>query len=363
MHLPRERGPLSAAVLAALAGTAPLDSGALVDSIHALPDTTDVLVDDDVHLTLWTMYELHYRGFEGVVDDWEWDPDLLRVRIALEERLLEEYRFATSQWVHASLEARGDVPSRLFALTELVPGAPLSAYVQREASLEEFLEYLQHKSIYHLKESDPQSFVLPRVQGRVKVALAELQYDEYGGGRPEQLHQALFASGLDACGLSSEYGAYIDLVPGPTLAVTNVMNLFVLRRSLAGAAMGHLGAFEATSSDPCRKVAGGCRRLGLPDAVASYFEEHIEADAVHEQLAFRDICGGMVAQDPDVLTDVFFGAAAYLFSESLAGNAMLEAWRTGHSSLLTAAPRLPRQPSPTGRTGPDSDRLATAVAS
>ena len=360
MHLPRERGPLSSAVISALAGTAPLDSPALTRAVQLLPDTVDVLVDDDVHLALWTMYELHYRGFEGVDDDWEWDPDLLRVRNALEERLLSEYRFATSEWVEASLEARGDVPSRLFALTELVPGAPLSSYVQREATHEEFLEYMQHKSIYHLKESDPQSFVLPRLQGRAKVALAELQYDEYGGGRPEQLHQALFAGGLAACGLSSEYGAYIDVVPGATLAVTNVMNLFALRRSLAAAAMGHLGAFEATSSEPCRKVAGGCRRLGLPDAVASYFDEHIEADAVHEQLAFRDICGGMVAEDPGLLDDVFFGAAAYLFSEGLAGSAMLDAWRDGRSSLLAVAPQVPRQAAPAqDRAG----RLTAAVAS
>ena len=333
MQLPRDRGPMSAAVLAALSGRSALDTAALVAQVEDLPDTVDVTVDDDFHLALWTLYELHYRGFEGVDDDWEWDPDLLRVRNAMEERLLAEYRFATSEWVHASLEAGGDVPSRLFALTELVPGAPLSSYVQREATLEEFLEYLQHKSIYHLKESDPQSFVLPRLSGRPKVALAELQYDEYGAGRPEQLHQALFAAGLDACGLSSEYGAYIDVVPGATLAVTNVMNLFALRRSLAGAAMGHLGAFEATSSEPCRRVAGGCRRLGLPDVVATYFDEHIEADAVHEQLAFRDICGGMVAERPELLADVFFGAAAYLFSESLAGGAMLDVWKAGGSSL------------------------------
>jgi hypothetical protein len=333
MHLPRERGPLSSAVLAALSGDGPLDATALVVRVTELTDDVDVLVDEDFHLTLWTLYELHYRGFEDVDDDWEWDPDLLRLRNALEERLLAEYRFATSEWVHASLEASGDVPARLFAITEMVPGAPLSSHMHREATVEQFLEYMQHKSIYHLKESDPQSFVLPRLQGRAKVALAELQYDEYGGGRPEQLHQALFAAGLDACGLSSEYGAYIDLVPGSTLAVTNVMNLFALRRSLAPAAMGHLGAFEATSSEPCRKVAGGCRRLGLPDVVASYFDEHIEADAVHEQLAFRDICGAIVAERPELLPDVLFGAAAYLFSEGLAGGAMLDSWRAGRSSL------------------------------
>ncbi len=352
MQLPLARGPLSSAVLAALSGDSPLDAAALVEQVTAITDQVDVLVDDDFHLTLWTMYELHYRGFDGVDDDWEWDPELLRVRNALEERLLAEYRFATSEWVHASMEATGDVPSRLFAITEMVPSAPLSSYMHREATLEQLVEYLQHKSIYHLKESDPQSFVLPRLTGRAKVALAELQYDEYGGGRPEQLHQALFAGGLDACGLSSEYGAYLDLAPGSTLAVTNVMNLLVLRRSLAAAAMGHLGAFEATSSEPCRKIAGGCRRLGVPELVASYFDEHIEADAVHEQLAFRDICGTIVSERPELLPDVFFGAAAYLFSEALAGRAMLDAWAAGRSSLRAV----------TGPVG-SADALETAVAS
>ena len=40
----------------------------------------DVLADDDLQLALWVMYELHYRGFDGVADGWEWDPDLLRLR-------------------------------------------------------------------------------------------------------------------------------------------------------------------------------------------------------------------------------------------------------------------------------------------
>jgi hypothetical protein len=334
MELPRERGPLSGALIDALSGAAALDERAMVSLVGSLPEDVDLFVDEDFHLTLWTMYELHYRGFDGVDDDWEWEPALLTVRRALEERLLAELRFATSEWVHASLEAKGDVATRLFAITDLVPGAPLSSYLQREATREELVEYLTHKSIYHLKESDPQSFVLPRLSGRPKVALAELQYDEYGAGRPDQLHQHLFAQGLEAAGLSAKYGEYIDLVPGYTLAVTNVMNLFALRRSLAAAAMGHLGAFEATSSEPCRKVAGGCRRLGLPETVAGYFDEHIEADAVHEQLAFRDICARLVDERPELLGDVFLGAAAYLFTEGVAGRAMLSAWRSGRSSLL-----------------------------
>lgn len=338
MQLPRARGPLSGAVVSALANRSPLDPTAMTERVTSVPQDTDVFTDEDFQLALWTMYALHYRGFADVSDDWEWDPGLLSVRAALEDRLLAELRFATSPWVDTALTAKGSVPDRLFDLTETVPGAPLSPYLQREATLEQFSEYLAQKSVYHLMESDPHSFVLPRLTGRAKVALAELQYDEYGGGRPEWLHQRLFAGGLEACGMASEYGAYLDRVPGVTLAVTNAMSLFALRRSLAAAAMGHLGAFEATSSEPCRRVAGGCRRLGLRDAVAAYYDEHVEADAVHEQLAFRDICGTMAAEDPSTVPDLFFGAAAYLFTEGLSGQAMLDSWAEGRSSLLPASP-------------------------
>lgn len=354
MRLPTPRGRLSAAVITALVTGHTARLEVLADSIrgdqYGLPGGRDLVTDDDVQLTLWTMYELHYRGFDDAADDFEWDPHLIGVRRALEDRVLEALREVTEPWVRACTRTpargAGQVAARLFELTESVPGAPLSTYLQREATREQFVEYLKHKSIYHLKESDPQSFVLPRIPGRAKVALAELQYDEYGGGRPERLHQHLFAQGLEAIGLSATYGDYLDEVGGATLAVTNVMNLFALRRNLAAASMGHLGAFEATSSEPCRKVAGGCRRLGLGEVVAGYFDEHIEADAVHEQLAFRDICGSLVDEDPAALEQVAFGAAAYLYSEALAGTHLVDCWAAGRSSLrgggaLVEVPSVP----------------------
>ena len=35
------------------------------------------MTDEDLQLTLAICYELHYRGFDGVDDAWEWDPELL----------------------------------------------------------------------------------------------------------------------------------------------------------------------------------------------------------------------------------------------------------------------------------------------
>ena len=42
--------------------------------------TDDVLTDEDFQLALYCCYELHYQGFAGVSDDWEWNPGLLQLR-------------------------------------------------------------------------------------------------------------------------------------------------------------------------------------------------------------------------------------------------------------------------------------------
>src|SRR4051812_34318051 len=73
--LPHPRGPLSEALFEALS-----------QAPHELRDLPAPAGDEDLHLTLYCCYELHYRGFEGVDDRWEWEPSLLRVRGELERR-------------------------------------------------------------------------------------------------------------------------------------------------------------------------------------------------------------------------------------------------------------------------------------
>lgn len=337
MRLPLPRGPLSAAVVAALSGATELDRCDLARQVQ-LPADTDWLTDDDVHLALWSMYELHYRGFDGVDPAWEWDPGLLAVRRELEARFEAELRRRTEPHVAATVVAEGDLAERLFALAADFEGPSVARFVHREAALEQFEEFLILRSIYHLKESDPASWAIPRIERGPKAALVELQYDEYGGGRAERLHATLFGDALEAAGLDREYGTYLDQVPGSTLASNNAMSLFGLHRRLRGAAMGHLGAFEATSSLPCRKIAGGARRLGLPERVAAYFDEHVEADAVHEQLAFRDICAGLVADGQAEEADVILGAATCLLMDAVVGEIVLGDWRAGRSTLRALDP-------------------------
>ena len=317
MDLPRPRGPLSEAVHARLEGR--------FCELPPVGASVDVLADDDLQLALWMLYELHYRGFDGRAD-LEWDPGTIACRRQLESRFELVLRAATASFVDEALGHSTDVVDQIEHLVEVVDGPSLAGFLQRTATREQVLEFLAVRSLYHLKESDPHSFVLPRIDGPAKAALAELLYDEYGAGRPERLHATLYGDALEAAGLDRSYGAYVDRVPGHTLAVNNVMSLLGLQRRLRGAALGHLTAFEVTSSVPCRRIAAGIERVGLPDVTAAYFHEHVEADAVHEQVAMRDICGALLQAEPELRRDVLFGVAACLHLDGLSATAQLAAW-------------------------------------
>lgn len=318
--LPSARGALSDVLLEHL----PL----AVHELALVPEPTD---DEDLQLALYLCYELHYRGLPGVDAEWEWEPTLLAVRRDLERRfeaeLLErvpraDERVAPEQMDLAlrAIEARDDGPS-------------LSRHLAREGTLEQFQEFAVHRSAYQLKEADPHSWALPRLSGAPKAAMVEIQADEYGGGRADRIHAELFARAMAALGLDATYGAYLDRIPGVTLRTVNLMSLCGLHRRLRGAIVGHLALFEMTSAIPNRRYGDGLRRLGLGADATEFFDEHVEADAVHEAVAAVDLAGGLVRQDPTLAGDVLWGARCLMAVEAHWAEHLLGAWRAGESSL------------------------------
>jgi hypothetical protein len=309
---PKPRGTLSDALFEAMR-TAPTSWD---DVLTTAPDH-----DDDAQIALWTLYELHYRGFDDVDDDLEWQPELLHLRRTLEAPF------------EAQLRDRHDAPAVTSPFTDSFfeyvashDGRSLASFVQRDADADQVRELLSVRTIYHLKESDPSAWLVPRLAVEPQAALMELQFDEYGAGDPNRLHAHLFAKGLAACGLRPEYGAYIDDAPCEVLEQNNAMSMFGLHRRLRGAALGHLAAFEATSTLPSRRMTRGLERLGFPPEMIGYYDEHVEADAVHEQLAVRVVCGTLLDAEPALVGDVFFGAFTCLDLEDRFAGAMLEAW-------------------------------------
>ncbi|MFD7444862.1 iron-containing redox enzyme family protein [Streptomyces sp. NPDC059909] len=318
--LPRPRGTLSAAVIDRLA------AGAALPADHQAVASGADPYGDDLHLALYICYELHYRGFAGVDPALEWDPDLLRVRRVLEERFLAVLREEAT--CHATVD---DALAGL--LVEPVHGSGVSHFLRDEGELWQLREYAAQRSLYHLKEADPHAWVLPRLWGRAKAGMAAVEFDEFGGGRAERVHAQLFADLMTDLGLDTTYGRYLDAAPAQTLATVNLMSLFGLHRALRGCLVGHFATVEITSSPGSRRLATAMRRTGAGQAAEFFYDEHVEADAVHEQVVRREVVAGLLEEEPHLEADVAFGVDATVHLDDRLAEHVLGAWRDGRTSL------------------------------
>ncbi|WUJ27546.1 iron-containing redox enzyme family protein [Streptomyces sp. NBC_00388] len=323
--LPQARGALSASLVAVLSGRE-----------STLPSDADIRrtdpYGDDLQLVLYALYELHYRGFAGVADELEWHPGLLRVRAAAEAVFLRALREDTA--------GGSDVQQSVDALlVEPVGdgGQSVSHYLQREGALWQLREYAVLRSLYHLKEADPHLWVVPRLRGRAKAAMVAIEFDEFGAGRAENIHARLFADLMADLGLDPAYGTYLDLAPAEVLATVNLMSLFGLHRSLRGALVGQFTTVEVTSSPGSRRLAKALRRAGAGKAAQRFYDEHVEADAVHEQVVRRDVLGGLLKDEPHLAPDIVLGIQTTEHLEDRLAGHLLSAWRKGATALRTPA--------------------------
>ena len=333
--LPAPRGPLSRDVLASLRDsgvphgqapcTAPLEFAGLG---QADP------FGEDLQLALYCCYELHYRGFAGVSDDLEWDPRVLGLRRQMERLFLDALR--------ADVVGGSDVTTEVDALlVEPVDAGGLSHHLRREGQLWQLREYVAQRSLYHLKEADPHAFVIPRLTGPAKAALVTVEHDEYGSGNPDRMHARLYSEMMTELRLCTDYGAYLDAAPADTLAEVNFMSLCGLHRRLRGALIGQLAAAELSSSPASHRMVRALRRLGCGPASIEFYAEHIEADAVHEQLLRHGVITPLLAAEPELTNDVVFGIQASTLLANRLSNLFLSHWARGQSALRHPLPDAP----------------------
>lgn len=322
--LPKAAGPLSAAVVSALSRD-PGTSTSLLSLDESAYDTDPY--GRDLQLALYVCYELHYRGFIGVDDSWEWNPELLRLRGRLEKEFMNALR--------ADVHPGDNATAEIEALSVETPdGSGPSYYLCEVGTWHQLQEYFVHRSVYHLKEADPHAWAIPRLTGQAKASFVAVEFDEFGGGRGENVHQQLFADLLDAAGLDSDYLAYLEIVPGESLALVNLMSMLGLHRSLRGAVVGHFAATEITSSPGSRRLAQALERLDAPDECIRFYREHVEADAVHEQILRHEVVGDLLTREPELESDVVFGIRAFDFLEDKLATLLMSSWTQGKSSLL-----------------------------
>ncbi|EGD56252.1 iron-containing redox enzyme family protein [Gordonia neofelifaecis] len=330
MPLPAPRGVVSGE-LADLLVDLDRPAGRLVvlmDS-HAGP----VLADEDIQISLTMLYELHLRGIAGVDDRAEWDVRLLEVRAMIERRMVDELDALVGP-----IADPGEVADEMFRIAAADDGPPLARYLATSGSIDQFRELVVHRSLNQLREADVHTLAIPRLAGSAKAALVEVQSDEYGGGRVDFMHATLWADLMDGLGLDSTYASYIDRIPATTLAAVNTLSYLGLHRSTVLELIGHLCMIETTSALPCRDYSRALRRLGFEPAVGLFFDEHVEADSVHEQLVVRSVAGAL-AESPNDRIALIRGAMICLAVEKAAAEHVWESWEAGRSSLRPAGVR------------------------
>ncbi|MDC0769512.1 iron-containing redox enzyme family protein [Streptomyces sp. HD] len=344
--LPEPRGALSTAVTALLRQrSAPVNPPS---PARCSP------YGEDLHLALYVLYELHYQGFEGVPDELEWDSGLLALRSAIEDHFLGALR------EDVPVGGPDDTARRVLDQLQVEPAdgsGGVSHFLHDEGDLDQLREYVALRSLYHLKEADPHAWVLPRLRGRAKAAMVAVEFDEFGAGRADEIHAQLYADLMVDLGLDPAYGHYVDAAPGEMLATVNLMSLLGLHRALRAALVGHFAAVEVTSSPASRRLAEALRRVGAGPAAVRFYAEHVEADAVHEQVVRHDVVGGLLADEPRLEADVVFGIRATGHLEDRLAARLLGAWREGGTALRPGGPTAsgirPSAPPSPARSVPD----------
>jgi hypothetical protein len=148
----------------------------------------------------------------------------------------------------------------------------------------------------------------------------------------------LFAEMMAELGLDAEYGAYLNHVPAQALATVNLMSMLGLHRSLRGALVGQFAAVEITSSPGSGRLARAARRLGAGPASERFYLEHVEADAVHEQLIRHGVIAPLLAAEPELASDVVFGIQASTLLADRFSELLLRRWAENRPTLRIPLP-------------------------
>ena len=308
---PSPRGPLSAWVLGRLAGRSAARPA--VGRLDAF--------DDDLQVALYCCYEPHFSDLPGVVGEPEWDPELLTLRQELESAFERGLREVVAPPPHV-----GSVRTTIPAMIGADDGPSLSTFMEGEGTRARLCELVVHRSAYQLKEADGHTLGIPRLAGRAKQLLARIQAGEYGVDADDRtMHAELFARTMSALGLDPRPNAYLDVLPGSALAISNIISMFGLHRRWRGALVGHLAVFEMTSVEPMGRYSRALARLGAGPDARRFYDVHVLADAEHEAMAL-DMATALAATEPALAVDVVFGASCAIAAERRFTACLLERW-------------------------------------
>lgn len=185
-----------------------------------------------------------------------------------------------------------------------------------------------------MKDVDPYTFTIPSATGEARGATAKIQFPEYGSGDASAIRSTLFADTLIALGLDPTYGSYVEVLPGVTLALVNLMSMFALHRGWRAALVGHLAVVETTSAVSMGRYSRALARFEIAAPGRRFFDVHATADERLTLIVRDQLVGGLIQTEPELGADLLFGAAASLMLERRFATYVMSAWADHRSSLV-----------------------------
>ena len=119
------------------------------------------------------------------------------------------------------------------------------------------------------------------------------------------------------------------------------MSLCGLHRRLRGALVGQFATVELTSSPGSDRLVRAMRRLGCPEPAIAFYDEHVEADAVHEQIVRHGVIAPLLAAEPHLAATSCSASAAAASSATASATRCSTRGRSGRSDAARPAARRP----------------------
>jgi hypothetical protein len=124
--------------------------------------------------------------------------------------------------------------------------------------------------------------------------MVEIQYEEYGSGDASSMHSVLFGKTMNALGLDSSCGSYVEVLPGATLATVNLVSMFALHQRWRAALVGHLAVFEMTSVEPMGRYSNALARFGIGPEGRRFYDVHVIVDERYALIARDRMVAGLI---------------------------------------------------------------------
>lgn len=185
---------------------------------------------------------------------------------------------------------------------------PLFPFLRDEATIEQLREFHFQETPLDIFFSDILCRMMPGVYGALRVELVSNFWDEVGRGTEAVAHRALRLKLMRFFDISPR--AHLDEVRRyvwEELALANTYFDTTMDRGRLVQAVGAMLATEMAVPGRIECQLEGCRRVGIPDDVLRYLEEHVTLDVTHAAGWMKHVVAPLLREHPNLMPDLAMG--------------------------------------------------------